>query len=345
MTDHRAPAGSYAALHEEAHVLSFDFQPGIPVKSSVIRYSSQPTPPPEGLVLIVVHSVSAHKEQWVPTLRRLFSATDLSSIGPRISEAWAIDAPGHGDSVQLNLHLHESPEILSSLSAYSKAISTLLQTNLSTVHPSRIVAVGHSAGGAALIPAAIEELQRTGSPPFGCAILIEPSAFDRNMFQYVARIQERVRKMALARKDEWPSRAEALRWLRTHPPWSRWDDEVLEILVSKGMRESPSGHSVVLKCSPQLEAATFHFHIEAQFAAGDQLATMCRAMPVHMIFGAVDDYIHAAAKELMVDPKKGRKMASVQRVARANHMAIQTNPRGTAEAIMNVLSQRTLSRL
>ena len=52
----------------------------------------------------MLNGVSSDKEQWEPALAQLFelaAGSDPSHTVP-IREAWALDAPNHGDSAVLN---------------------------------------------------------------------------------------------------------------------------------------------------------------------------------------------------------------------------------------------------
>jgi hypothetical protein len=55
------------------------------------------------LTLIFLHSTSFHKETWEPTIEAFFRlVVQSTNSGFTIREAWAIDAPNHGVSAELN---------------------------------------------------------------------------------------------------------------------------------------------------------------------------------------------------------------------------------------------------
>jgi hypothetical protein len=55
------------------------------------------------LTLIFLHSTSFHKETWELAIGALFRlAVQSTNSGFKIREAWAIDAPNHGVSAELN---------------------------------------------------------------------------------------------------------------------------------------------------------------------------------------------------------------------------------------------------
>lgn len=63
---------------------------------------------------------------------------------------------------------------------------------------------------------------------------------------------------ALARRDRWPSRAEARDAFMRKAMFKRWDSTVLDRYVDFGLSQEPAGaESVLLKCAPLQEAAVF----------------------------------------------------------------------------------------
>lgn len=50
---------------------------------------------------MLTHGTGLHKELWEPTLEHLYARARRGD-GPRIREAWALDAPNHGASAVLN---------------------------------------------------------------------------------------------------------------------------------------------------------------------------------------------------------------------------------------------------
>jgi len=109
------------------------------------------------LTLIFLHSTSFHKETWEPTIEAFFRlVVQSTNSGFTIREAWAIDAPNHGVSAELN----EKELLLSEFSnftceKYARAVHHFLCAGPG--HGARVdfknrnlVGIGHSLGGVAM---------------------------------------------------------------------------------------------------------------------------------------------------------------------------------------------------
>lgn len=84
----------------------FDPRPQFPFLVTMKRYSNLGEQ--NGVTLILAHGTGFHKELWEPVIERIFAHSAKSNLGLRIRDAWAIDAPNHGDSAILNAPLLES---------------------------------------------------------------------------------------------------------------------------------------------------------------------------------------------------------------------------------------------
>ena len=84
----------------------FDPRPQFPFHVAMKRYSNLGEQ--NGVTLILTHGTGFHKELWEPIIERIFADSAKSSSGLRVRDAWAIDAPNHGDSATLNAPLLES---------------------------------------------------------------------------------------------------------------------------------------------------------------------------------------------------------------------------------------------
>lgn len=58
--------------------------------------------------LILAHGNGFPSELWEPIIERIFATENAKPDGLRIREAWAIDAPNHGDAAALNVTLLKS---------------------------------------------------------------------------------------------------------------------------------------------------------------------------------------------------------------------------------------------
>jgi hypothetical protein len=79
---------------------------------------------PDALTLILLHSTSFHKETWEPTINGVFRlAQQDSECGRRnvkIRDAWAIESPNHGLSVEFNEKTLLLPEFSSNCVSASR---------------------------------------------------------------------------------------------------------------------------------------------------------------------------------------------------------------------------------
>ena len=85
----------------------FDPRPQFPFVIAMKRYPNLDNEP-NGFTLIFTHGTGFLKELWEPIIKRIFVAGDAKPNGLRIREAWAIDAPNHGDAATRNATLLQS---------------------------------------------------------------------------------------------------------------------------------------------------------------------------------------------------------------------------------------------
>jgi hypothetical protein len=112
------------------------------------------------------HSV-LDKEIWEPTLTHLFGLQSRPDDPIHIHEAWAIDAPNHGESAALNHHVLSQGNLISKCGTlmypmrltlyifaafrdYSRAIVAFFASGLLDLSMQSIIGIGHSAGTAPL---------------------------------------------------------------------------------------------------------------------------------------------------------------------------------------------------
>jgi pimeloyl-ACP methyl ester carboxylesterase len=81
----------------------FDPRPQFPFLITFKCYPNLETEQ-NGFTLILAHGTGFHKEVWEPIIERIF-AESTKPNGPKIRDAWAIDAPNHGDAAVLNAAL------------------------------------------------------------------------------------------------------------------------------------------------------------------------------------------------------------------------------------------------
>ncbi|THU94172.1 hypothetical protein K435DRAFT_779531 [Dendrothele bispora CBS 962.96] len=71
--------------------------------------------------------------------------------------------------------------------------------------------------------------------------------------------------------------------------------------------------------------------------AMSQLRQIGGLVPVHAIFGSIDDVLSSKDKEYLVQPQQGFTMATVSRVEGVGHWIPQSSPQKMAEALFNLL--------
>jgi len=79
----------------------FDPRPQFPFVVTTKRYPNL-LGDQKGFTLILTHGTGFPKEVWEPIIERIFATENAKSSGLPIREAWAIDAPNHGDAAALN---------------------------------------------------------------------------------------------------------------------------------------------------------------------------------------------------------------------------------------------------
>ncbi|KAF7300741.1 AB hydrolase-1 domain-containing protein [Mycena kentingensis (nom. inval.)] len=320
---------------------------GVRLKLAVKRYTTPDAAPPEdGLTLLLAHCIGAHKEQWEPTIQRIFA---LRSV--LVHDAYAVDWQTHGDAAVLNRGILESsPGRVDGVSAaeWGEAIGAFVRS--SSMRGKRIVGIGHSASCSALVHSSESEYQSTSSTPqspYSAFILIEPTSIPQDL--YYRDLDTRMSQMefvvsaTLRRREAWASREEAFAWMRNRVPWSVWDHRVLRRLVDHGLGPDPSGPagSVRVKADRRYEALSYtdtqpHFDAPAVIA---RLAS--KSTPVHFVWAEGGELIPLFVQEYFASAAAGG--ASTSKVA-GGHMLVQENPDGLAERICVILDDVCESR-
>ncbi|KAI9464011.1 Alpha/beta hydrolase fold-1 [Lactarius psammicola] len=325
-------------LKSQAYV--FDARPHYPLLVPVRRYwvpEFQSTDP-DAITLILAHALSFTKEHWEPLLEDLYGQL---AITPRnnspilkIRDVWAIECPNHGEGAVLNegtLLDGYSPAF--SWEEYARAVHLVLNSlgkGINVDFKSRnLVGVGHSMGASAL----------TMYPfvSWSTVILVEPMIVHRNNFTGKNQF---LLKGALKRRDMWSSREEARKFLRERS-LNSWDPRVVDIYIKYGLRELPTlthpnkTQGVTLNCTKAQEIATYGENI-GRVKAQRFLATFCKEVPTHVVFGEIAD-INPAGNREFVKHVSGDGFRTTSFVKNTGHLAVFHNPAGVADAILNVL--------
>ncbi|KAG1742333.1 Alpha/beta hydrolase fold-1 [Suillus paluster] len=323
-------------LRSELFVLDTPPRHGLPgLKMSAKRYST-PFSDPQGLTLLFAHGVGAHKEQWEPMLRHLFFHQKLEQPHSRIREAWCFDWLNHGDAAVINKAALErrSPGDVS-VAEWAVAIASFVRSPYVREH--RLVGFGHSAGASAIMLSTRAFPLR--NQPFVALFLIEPSMLTREL--WMSHLLERESKMtrsvsaALRRCHVFDTREEAASYFRERKPWKGFHSDVFDVFMQHGFvihNGSVGDTKVALKCDIHHEALAYQ-DIENHFEATDQYTRLCRAVPVHIVFGSIHDYVPSYFQDCMTDVSQGRSPASVITVPGAGHNIAQQTPEAVASAI------------
>ncbi|KAJ7245652.1 Alpha/beta hydrolase family-domain-containing protein [Mycena haematopus] len=238
----------------------------------------------QGLVLLFSHCIGAHKEQWEPTIERIFARRHLV-----VREAWAFDWQNHGESAVLNRELLKTSP--SRVYGWSEAIAAFVASP--RMHGKRIVPIGHSAGAGTMVLTTKDK--PLSAIPYASLILIEPTVIPRELFY--RHVDDRVSTMEFvvaataARRERWRSREDAQLWLSKRVPWESWNPRVLRKLSEHGLMDTQDG-GVMIKGDRHQEAISYA-DVEPHFAAAQELGRISRTVPVHFIWGSTSLLVYA----------------------------------------------------
>ncbi|KAI0061136.1 hypothetical protein BV25DRAFT_1827001 [Artomyces pyxidatus] len=333
-------------LQSQSYV--FDPRPHFPFLVSVKRYwvpgleSTDPSAP----TLIFTHGAGFYKEQWEPVLEELydFVATAVSTGGKvTIRDAWAIEAPDHGESAVLNekeLHKQNVPSAFSSASAYTTAVHLVLSgqgKGLDVDFKDRnLFALGNSLGCIPLI------MSRALEPviPWRSAILVNPAILHP---AYNLRTEALLVTGAERDTDIWPNR-EAARKVLHEQTLNTWDSRAIDVFLNYGLRELPTADypaetkGVTLKHSRVSETATYG-DSESRLAASRYLLSFCMEIPTYAIFGAVEANPNpVSSREVIVRDLAVGNLKTANIIDGVGHFCIQQDPAGVAEHVYSALA-------
>jgi pimeloyl-ACP methyl ester carboxylesterase len=187
----------------------------------------------DGDPVLLAHPTGFHGVVWEPVAERLVSA------GRRVC---SFDFRGHGDS-------DPTPDGVYAWSGFGDDADAVLDHLGWRGHP-RLLAAGHSKGGAALLmvamrdPAALARLW-TFEPIVFPTEVVEPLPPDNAMSATARR-----------RRAVWPSREAAFESYGARPPLEEFAPDALRAYVDYGFRDLPDG-TVELKCRPETEASVY----------------------------------------------------------------------------------------
>lgn len=291
----------------------------------------------QGLTLILTHCIGSHKEQWEPTIEKMFAVQRHKNLRSQIREAWSFDWQSHGDAGLVNREMLKDRKEGVSVYEWAAALTSFVRSYRMRGH--RIVAIGHS-GGAGAITLTTKDFPLSRIP-YTTIILVESAIVTREVFHadYDDRMLQRnyVVSATSERTDRWPSREVALKWFMKRYPWNTWNPDIVRLFVEYALYEEPDG-TVRLKCDKRLEAMAYT-DVEGHFESAEILSYICHAVPVHLVWGAVDDIIPEQIKNSLSDASQGRAVASVKKVEDAGHMVVQEQPIRLAETLCDIIDK------
>ncbi|GBE85089.1 alpha/beta-hydrolase [Sparassis crispa] len=332
-----------STLSCEAYVC--DPRPNYPLFITAKRYwiPDDTSEDPEALTLVFAHGTGFHKEQWEPTIEELYDSVRREGKPRMIREAWSIDAPNGGDAAVLNEETLLQDYSVFDWQEYARAVHIFL-TGLGTgvdvdFSDRKLVGIGHSMGAIAMILAGtyVPKLK------FTSVILVDPVLYPHPPLRGVRDISGPLLAATNARRDIWPSRAEALAACQARSSFKAWDARVLQIFIEHGLRDLPTTYypdksGVTLKYSKAQEVASYKDE-QGKRRAYNYLPTLCAKIPVHFIYGAVDDFLPRIVQDYTLNIGTKGRYASARRVEGSGHMVPQMQPKGLADAIREVLTE------
>ncbi|KAF8551877.1 alpha/beta-hydrolase [Imleria badia] len=287
--------------------------------------------------LVFIHGLGCHKEHWEPTIERLFEDEQASTgTSVRFRDMWSLDLLNHGDSAILNEEvLRWGYDIFSwedharGIHAFLAGLGTGVDVDFSK---RRLALVGHSIGSSVLT------LTPTYYPLLKVSSLhlIEPYLAGEKGLNWSSRFA----KPSATREDTWPSAEAAYQALRTRRPFLDWDDRILKIHVTYGLRPLPTAEypdktdGVTLKCTRKQQASV-------AYRDHKYLPYVLTEIPTHIMFGSIVDVIPRDLRQEALHVASGGilNFASVTTVPRVGHFILETHPNVVADAIWKQLSQ------
>jgi pimeloyl-ACP methyl ester carboxylesterase len=217
----------------------------------------------KGITLFLVHATGFPKEIWETHLCYLLAACGV------IDEIWSWESVQHGDSALLNRQnlsgtfdwtdntrdianflINYMPEEIekSSLPIQLRRVpASIGESRQKSGFSSRtLVVAGHSFGGCSVTLAALH------LPALFSSMILIDAMIDTYQ-EFVWEHTQYLVGATLIRRDQWPSREDALRSFKSSPMFSAWHPDVLRLYVDFGLYEDESG-CVRLKTPPIHEA-------------------------------------------------------------------------------------------
>ncbi len=213
-----------------------DREPAPTVKSEIVRSGEVPIAVHawggDGVPVLLAHPTGFHGLSWAPVAERLVER------GYRV---WSFDFRGHGDSGRSPNGYHWN--------GFAHDVDAVTRHLDLDGHP-RLLAAGHSKGGAALL---LDEANHPGR--YARLWCYEPIMFPV-LEPLPPDFDNPLTRGARRRRSRFPTREEAERNFASKPPLDVLDAAALHAYVQHGFRDAHEG-GVELKCSPEDEAEIY----------------------------------------------------------------------------------------
>ena len=182
--------------------------------------------------VLLAHATGFHGRLWAPIAERLVATGH---------HVWSFDFRGHGDS--------DAPDLDYSWHGFADDVLSVAH-HLDLAGDSKLLACGHSKGGASLL---LAEQKQPGT--FGRIWAFEPIIFPT---ETALPPQEDffMARTARKRRNEWHSIDEAFTAYASKPPLNVMTEASLRAYVEYGMRSRDDG-MFELKCRPEVEARVY----------------------------------------------------------------------------------------
>lgn len=213
------------------------------VQSSKLRLAvkqwiprSNPLPRSGDVIIIMAHGVGSSKESYEPFFDELLSCNQF-----RIRAVWAMDVAWHGKSFLLN------QDVIGDEPHWDDSSRDLLQmvNHFQEQMPPPIVGIGQSWGCYTIMMAALYHPRL-----FAGIVSLEP-ALATGFRSAAGDYRNHRAALLMRRRDTWPSREEARRYLLKSPYFSTWDPRVLERVVKYDLRGVPGKQPAVTLTTPK----------------------------------------------------------------------------------------------
>ncbi|PPR03106.1 hypothetical protein CVT24_012411 [Panaeolus cyanescens] len=317
---------------------------GVPLIAPMKKYT-RPGSSEGRITLLLAHGAGFFKETWEPVIEDLFELDDGKSGHFVVREAWALDCQNHGEACTLNEGQLSGNLGLLTIWDYADAFATLIKSGLLEAKDGdrhQIFLCGHSAGavGVTLSTSFFNPPSRL---PLSGLILIDPPISSKAMANQDSDMYRIIESTTPERRDTWDNSDAAIAWLEKRIPWAMWDKRVFSIYVKYGLRPLPTAYypdkttGVTLTTHRLAENVAFtgkRFSLDAL----DRLNTICRHLPVHLVYGDRNDMFEREFQDSIVCKEEGRTFASVTRLEDVGHLVVQEAPTALAQTLFSILT-------